>query len=59
MTVLYALLMTAALFCFLGAALTSRVDLAADFNRWSNANLVALGLAFWAAVPFIQYWKAV
>lgn len=51
MEVLYFLLLLGALVCFLlSAFFAQRVEGA----RATTVNLVALGLALWVAVPFIQ-----
>lgn len=53
MTVVYLLLLLAALICFIAAAFRG-----ADGVGRVRANLIALGLAFWVAVPLLQTIRA-
>lgn len=52
MTVIFMLLFLAALVCFVLAALGVRV------GTRKSVDLLALGLAFWVLVPFIQAVRA-
>lgn len=50
MTTIYLLLLLAAILCFLAAAFRGGTD---GVGR-VRVNLIALGLAFWVAVPLLQ-----